>query len=95
MGFQDASQCPQLGKLALDYLRKTNGYEEKIFAYFENEPNAEALYVKLMEELEKCILGYFAFHWDQATFMISQVTNLIDFYINILMWSWPNLFFRT
>ncbi|KAJ4782871.1 P-loop containing nucleoside triphosphate hydrolases superfamily protein [Rhynchospora pubera] len=72
MGFKDASQCPQLGKLALDFLRKTDGCEEKIFAYFENEPNAAALYVKLIEELEKCVLGYFAFHWDQATFMISQ-----------------------
>ncbi|KAF3333079.1 Zeta toxin [Carex littledalei] len=72
MGFEDASQCPQLGKLALDYLRKTNGYKEKIFAYFAKEPDAEALYVKLMEELEQCILGYFAYHWDQATFMISQ-----------------------
>jgi hypothetical protein len=92
MGFRDAGQCPQLGKLALDYLRKTNGYQEKIFAYFENESNAEALYVKLMEELEKCILGYFAFHWDQATFMISQVINCIYFYINTFLRSWPNFF---
>lgn len=89
MGFEDASQCPQFGKLALDYLRKTNGYKEKIFAYFEKEPNAEALYVKLMEELEKCILGYFAYHWDQATFMISQVIDCIGPFMNIFTFSRP------
>ncbi|KAJ3674703.1 hypothetical protein LUZ60_005319 [Juncus effusus] len=75
MGIQNSNECPQLCKLAIDYLRKTQGCEEKIFAYLENNPNAETLYVKLLEELDKCILGYFGFHWDLTTLMISQVLD--------------------
>uniref|UniRef100_A0A1D1XJC2 Toxin PezT n=2 Tax=Anthurium amnicola TaxID=1678845 RepID=A0A1D1XJC2_9ARAE len=73
MGFEDTSLCPQLGKLAVDYLMKTKGCEDNMFAFFANQPDPESLYVKLVEELDKCILGYFAFHWTHATLMIRQV----------------------
>ncbi|WOL08004.1 hypothetical protein Cni_G16755 [Canna indica] len=75
MGFEDINECPQLCKLAHDYLKRTKGSEDNIFAFFANEPNPESLYVKLVEELEKCILGYFAFHWNHATLFISQVLS--------------------
>ncbi|KAK8956082.1 hypothetical protein KSP40_PGU002537 [Platanthera guangdongensis] len=75
IGFKDISECPQLGKLAYDYVRKTKGYEEQIFSFFSNEPDSEALSEKLMDELDRCILGYFAFHWRHATFLISQILD--------------------
>ncbi|XP_072950872.1 calmodulin calcium-dependent NAD kinase-like [Typha angustifolia] len=73
LGFEETDECPHLRKLSYDYLRKANGCEDNIFAFFANYPNAEALYVKFIEELDKCILGYFAFHWCHATLMVSQV----------------------
>ncbi|KAF5452726.1 hypothetical protein F2P56_027694 [Juglans regia] len=76
MGFSDANECPQLCKLAYDYLKKPKECEERIYAFFANEPDTESLYVKLIEEFEKCILSYFAFHWGHASFMISQVLSI-------------------
>ncbi|KAL2490386.1 P-loop containing nucleoside triphosphate hydrolase superfamily protein [Abeliophyllum distichum] len=76
MGFEDESECPQLTKLAYEYLKKSKGCDDKIYEYFANEPNADALYVKLVDEFERCILGYFAFHWNQAPLMISQVLSV-------------------
>lgn len=73
MGFLDANECPRLSNLAHDYLRKSKGCDDSIYEFFANEPEAESLCVKLIEEFEKCILGYFAFHWGQASIMISQV----------------------
>ncbi|XP_030974010.1 uncharacterized protein LOC115994120 [Quercus lobata] len=75
MGFSDASECPQLCKLAYDYLRKSEGCENSIYDYFSNEPDAKSLYRKLIGEFETCILSYFAFHWGHASLMISQVLN--------------------
>ncbi|XXG77714.1 hypothetical protein AAC387_Pa08g1815 [Persea americana] len=76
LGFEDPSKCPQLCNLAYDYLRKNKGCTENIYAFFSNDTNAESLYLKLIEEFDKCILGYFAFHWSQATHMISQVLSV-------------------
>ncbi|XP_010923466.1 calmodulin calcium-dependent NAD kinase isoform X2 [Elaeis guineensis] len=73
LGFEDVNECPQLCKLAYDFLRKTKGCEENIFAFFAGVPNPETVCVKFMEELDRCILGYFAFHWDHATLMITKV----------------------
>lgn len=70
----DAIECPQLCKLAYDYLRKTKGCEESIYEFFANEPEGESLCVKLIEEFDRCILSYFAFHWSHASDMISQVS---------------------
>ncbi|XAR61133.1 hypothetical protein NMG60_11034756 [Bertholletia excelsa] len=73
MGFGDRRECPHLCKLAAEYIKKTEGCEDDIYAFFEDEPDADTLYIKLVEEFERCILSYFAFHWSQAHSMISQV----------------------
>ncbi|GJN24017.1 hypothetical protein PR202_gb11721 [Eleusine coracana subsp. coracana] len=72
IGFQDINECPQLCKLANSYLRNTKNCIDDIYEFLANCPNAESLYVKFLEELDKCILGYFGFHWDHATYLISE-----------------------
>ncbi|XP_022722079.1 uncharacterized protein LOC111279320 [Durio zibethinus] len=76
LGFVDANECPQLCKLAHNYLMKPKDCEVSILEYFGDEPEAKALYVKLMEEFERCILSYFAFHWSHAPNMIGQVLGV-------------------
>ncbi|KAL9274712.1 Calmodulin calcium-dependent NAD kinase-like protein [Drosera capensis] len=73
IGFEDLSECSQLCKLADDYLRKTGGIESSIFEFFADDSGAEQLYVKLIEELDKCILAYFGFNWTHTSLMITQV----------------------
>jgi hypothetical protein len=73
MGFEEVNECPQLCKVANNYLKKTKNCMDDIYDLLANAPDAESLYVKLVEELDKCILGYFAFHWDLCTTLISQV----------------------
>ena len=80
IGFDDVKECPHLCTLAYDYLRKNKGYEENIFAFFQNNLDPERLIVKFIEELDKCILGYFSFHWKYATYIITQVMGLADFW---------------
>ncbi|EXB81316.1 hypothetical protein L484_005754 [Morus notabilis] len=75
MGFKDRRECPHLCKLASEYVRKSGGFEDDIYTFFANEPDADSLFVKLVEEFERCILSYFAFHWSQADLMISQVLS--------------------
>ncbi|RRT69272.1 hypothetical protein B296_00018615 [Ensete ventricosum] len=75
MGIEDVNDCPNLCKMAHDYLRRTMECEDNLFAFFANDPDHETLYVKLVEELDKCILGYFAFHWNHTTPLIKQVTQ--------------------
>ncbi|KAG7013501.1 hypothetical protein SDJN02_23667 [Cucurbita argyrosperma subsp. argyrosperma] len=72
LGFTDVGECPRLAKLMNDYLKKKKGCEESIYEYLIDEKNGDSLYVKLIEELETCILSYFAFHWDKAPQMVSQ-----------------------
>lgn len=69
----DRRFCPQLCKLASEYIRKCEGIDDDIYSYFANEPEADSLLVKLVEEFERCILSYFAFHWSHADITISQV----------------------
>lgn len=76
MGFKDKRECPHLCKLAAEYIRKCEGCEEDIYTFFASEIDADSLYVKLVEEFERCILSYFAFHWNHADFMIAQVVLL-------------------
>uniref|UniRef100_A0A0D9WIF4 Zeta toxin domain-containing protein n=1 Tax=Leersia perrieri TaxID=77586 RepID=A0A0D9WIF4_9ORYZ len=76
IGFDHVDECPHLCTLAYDYLRKNKGYEENIFAFFQNSEDPESLIVKFIEELDKCILGYFSFHWNYATYIISQVLTV-------------------
>ncbi|KAE8731531.1 40S ribosomal protein S15 [Hibiscus syriacus] len=59
-------------KLAENYVKKPKEFEVKMLDYFAEEPEVEVLYVKLMEQFERCIHSYFAFHWNQAPNMISQ-----------------------
>ncbi|XP_052730625.1 calmodulin calcium-dependent NAD kinase [Vigna angularis] len=73
MGFKDRRCCPHLCKLASEYIRKSEGCENDLYAFFENEPDADSLFVKLVEEFERCILSYFAFHWRHGDILISQV----------------------
>ncbi|XP_022759753.1 uncharacterized protein LOC111306110 isoform X1 [Durio zibethinus] len=86
MGFKDRRECPLLCKLAAEYIRKSEGCEEDIYTFFSNEPDVDSLFVKLLEEFERCILSYFAFHWSHADLMICQVIK-----INISL----NCFFAT
>ncbi|XP_027166839.1 uncharacterized protein LOC113766873 [Coffea eugenioides] len=76
IGFKDGSECPQLSKLAYQYLKRSNGCHDRIYEYFANEADADSLYVKLVEEFERCILSYFAFYWSHASFMITQVLSV-------------------
>jgi hypothetical protein len=76
IGFDDAKECPHLCTLAYDYLRKNKGYEENIFAFFQSSADPEPLVVKFIEEIDKCIVAYFSFHWKYATYMITQVKGV-------------------
>ncbi|KAK7344025.1 hypothetical protein VNO77_13224 [Canavalia gladiata] len=75
MGFVDASEVPELCRLAHDYLKKPKECEESIFEYLADEKDPD-LYGKLIDEFDRCILGYFAFHWNQASYVISQVLSV-------------------
>ncbi|XP_068636188.1 calmodulin calcium-dependent NAD kinase-like, partial [Aristolochia californica] len=75
LGFAGVNECPQLGKLAYDYLRKVKGHEENIYSFFANDRDADALYTKLLDELDRCILGYFAYHWSHASLVITRILD--------------------
>ncbi|KAK7245395.1 hypothetical protein RIF29_40236 [Crotalaria pallida] len=75
MGFKDRRSCPHLCRLAAEYIRKCEGCEDDIYAFFEQEPDADSLYVKLVEEFERCILSYFGFHWKHGDVMMTQVLS--------------------
>ncbi|KAG5055348.1 hypothetical protein JHK85_007858 [Glycine max] len=75
MGFKDRRNCPHLCRLASEYIRKYEGFEDDIYAFFENEPDADSLYVKLVEEFERCILSYLGFHWNYGDLVMSQVLS--------------------
>lgn len=81
LGFEDVSVCPRLCKLSMEYLKKRQGCEASIYEYFSHhdESDADNLYVKFCQEMENCILTYFAFHWNHASDMITQVINLSKF----------------
>ncbi|XP_027189639.1 calmodulin calcium-dependent NAD kinase-like isoform X2 [Cicer arietinum] len=76
IGFEDASEVPELCILAQEYLKKSKGCDQSIYEYVANENDSSSLYVKLVDEFERCILSYFAFHWKQAPNVISQVLNI-------------------
>ncbi|CAN8247518.1 unnamed protein product [Cochlearia groenlandica] len=75
MGFKDRRECPHLCKLANEYIRKSDCSEEDIYSFFSEEPDADSLFIKLVEEFERCILSYFAYHWSHADLMISQILS--------------------
>ncbi|KAL6343654.1 hypothetical protein AAG906_025019 [Vitis piasezkii] len=47
-----------------------------MYEYFSSQPDADSLYIKLVEELDRCTLSYFGFHWTQASLMINQVLSV-------------------
>ncbi|CAF1827336.1 hypothetical protein HID58_059560 [Brassica napus] len=75
MGFKDRRECPHLCKLASEYIRKSGCCEEDIYSFFSEEPDADSLFIKLVEEFERCILSYFAYHWSHADLVISQILS--------------------
>nr|GEW28379.1 putative zeta toxin domain, P-loop containing nucleoside triphosphate hydrolase [Tanacetum cinerariifolium] len=75
LGFKDGNECPELSKLASDYVRSSKGFNDELYVYFSNEKDVESLCANLVNEFERCILGYFAFHWSQASLMINQVLS--------------------
>ncbi|CAN0904449.1 Calmodulin calcium-dependent NAD kinase [Linum grandiflorum] len=83
LGFSDPTEFPQLCKLAYDYLRKIQGSEDNIYDYFAKggggdldlEDRAKLLCAQLVQELERCILSYLAFHWNHAASLVTQVIN--------------------
>lgn len=84
IGFEDLNECPHLCALSYDYLKKTEGYEQNLLAFFHNKMNPDALLVQLIEEMDKCILGYFSFHWKYATHIITQVYYITQVLLVIL-----------
>ncbi|XP_042060854.1 calmodulin calcium-dependent NAD kinase-like [Salvia splendens] len=76
IGFAVENECPQLIKLAYEYLKRSKGVDDKIYEYFAKHPNAEDLYVNFVKELERCILGYLAFHWSHASLLITQILSV-------------------
>ncbi|PWA78067.1 P-loop containing nucleoside triphosphate hydrolases superfamily protein [Artemisia annua] len=77
LGFKDGNECPELSKLASNYVRNSKGFEEELYVYLTSKKDDvdQSLCEKLVEELERCILGYFAFHWSQADLMINEVLS--------------------
>ena len=53
MGFTDLEEWPQLCKLAYAYLKKSKECDENIYEYLSSPPDADSLYVKLVEELDR------------------------------------------
>lgn len=78
IGFEDKKECPNMRKLAMDYLKKTKKCEENIYNYFRSNhhPDVESICIKLIEELDKCILGYFGFHWSHTNDTITKVLSV-------------------
>ncbi|CAN0887201.1 Calmodulin calcium-dependent NAD kinase [Linum grandiflorum] len=78
LGFSDPNDCPQLCKLAYQYLtsKSSAGCEDNIYDYFAGgQGDAKQLCGMLVLELERCILSYFAFHWDHASSLVTQIMN--------------------
>ncbi|PWA62173.1 zeta toxin domain, P-loop containing nucleoside triphosphate hydrolase [Artemisia annua] len=73
IGFSNSKECPHLIRFAAEYMVKAEGCEEEMYMFFAEETEADSLFIKLVEEFERCILSYFAFHWSNAPFIISQV----------------------
>ncbi|CAH1429344.1 unnamed protein product [Lactuca virosa] len=75
LGFKDGTECPELCKLTSDYVRGSKGFKDGLYVYFSNEKDVDSLCEKLEEELERCVLGYFAFNWSQTSIVINQVLS--------------------
>ncbi|BAT94743.1 hypothetical protein VIGAN_08137300, partial [Vigna angularis var. angularis] len=61
LGFEDPVKVPFLCLLLQQYLKKSEGYDERMYEYIFNGniDNVDHLYTKLEHEFERCILSYF------------------------------------
>ncbi|KAG8370765.1 hypothetical protein BUALT_Bualt13G0017500 [Buddleja alternifolia] len=48
MGFMDKRECPNLCKLASNYISKAEGCENDIYEYFASEQDADSLFIKMV-----------------------------------------------
>ncbi|QCE07654.1 P-loop containing nucleoside triphosphate hydrolase [Vigna unguiculata] len=78
LGFQDAEEVPHLCSLVQDYLKRSEECDGRIYEYIShsNGENIDSLYIKLVDEIEKCILSYFSFNWNQAPSIINQALSV-------------------
>ncbi|XP_027912536.1 uncharacterized protein LOC114191377 [Vigna unguiculata] len=78
IGFKDASEVPVLCILAQDLLRRSKECDENIYEYIcsVNGSNAYSLYMNLMDEFERCVNSYLAFHWNQVTHVINLALSV-------------------
>ncbi|KAI7756767.1 hypothetical protein M8C21_028768, partial [Ambrosia artemisiifolia] len=53
MGFSDGKECPNLFKFAAGYISKAEGWEEEMYMFFDEEIEADSLFIKLVEEFER------------------------------------------
>ncbi|XP_057841419.2 calmodulin calcium-dependent NAD kinase isoform X2 [Cryptomeria japonica] len=82
LGIMTPDGDSRLSKLAEEYLRgdKSNSdrSRESILLYLSDmcpEDEIESLYKVITDELDSCILSYFAFHWDHSMFTINQINS--------------------
>lgn len=75
IGFKDANEVPVLCILAQDLLKRSKECDENIFEYICSVYGSypDDLYMKLMDEFERYVNTYLAFHWNQVTNLISLV----------------------
>ncbi|KAL5712277.1 hypothetical protein ACHQM5_014466 [Ranunculus cassubicifolius] len=78
IGLEENGEGSKIGELAENYLKRAEGIEVKIIEFLTTLNGDESLAIKLIEEFDRCIHGYFAFHWSHASAMISQVLNGVD-----------------
>nr|XP_027116428.1 uncharacterized protein LOC113734222 isoform X2 [Coffea arabica] len=71
-----SSEDHHLNKFLAPFLDKTESGRVGKLEKFSDYVDADSLYVKLVEEFERCILSYFAFYWSHASFMITQVLSV-------------------
>lgn len=83
IGLKDGSEYSELSRLAYEYLKGSKGVDDMIFEYFADQPNAESLYVNLVQELDRCIISYFAFNWSLTSLMITQVIKTGKLFLKV------------
>ncbi|KAK6164570.1 hypothetical protein DH2020_001434 [Rehmannia glutinosa] len=57
MGFTDRRQCPNLCKLASDYIRKSEGCEEEMYAFFASEPDVLSAEIEPRKKLKHIVMA--------------------------------------
>ncbi|KHN01076.1 hypothetical protein glysoja_000744 [Glycine soja] len=76
MGFLESEVPAELCRLADEYLIKPKECLESILEYLADQKDPTTLCQKFIDEFDRCILSYFAFNWNQASYMISQVLSV-------------------